>query len=237
MSQAADETVIIGHPSKPLIYSSPSIQQRRDRILKAARQLIAEHGVEGFGVRELCRSAKVAQRTLYNAFQNKDRIVALAIREAYEEVNRRTRYKTSADTLSGILDRLISVNKRNFRARNYTRAVAAIYFSPGSSDDVVRALQEMAFLNLRRWLKRVEEDGELAPWIVREELEVHLVNAEYATINDWARDRIPDRDYLRRLVESVLLITAGATIGRTHTEAVKWLKELKATGKVPQFPK
>src|SRR6266851_1962676 len=123
MTISNSDTLIVGHRDKPLIYSSRSIAERRRRILREARKLLAERGIEGFAVRELCRRAEVAQRTLYNAFQSKDRVIALAIREAYEEVNQRFRYRTSAETLEGFLDRLTSVHERNFRARNYTDAV------------------------------------------------------------------------------------------------------------------
>ena len=62
------------HPDKQLVYSSPSIHERRRRILREARRLLAESGLEKFSIRTLCKRADVAQRTLYNAFHNRDRI-------------------------------------------------------------------------------------------------------------------------------------------------------------------
>jgi AcrR family transcriptional regulator len=228
---------LAGHPAKPLVYSSAAITERRRRILKEARRLIAEHGVEGFGIRELCRRADVAQRTLYNAFQNKDRIIALAIREAYEEANKRAQYKTSATTLEGIIDRLISINQRNFRARHYTKAVAGLYFSPRTSGDIVKSLQDMAFLNLRQWLDQVEAQNEFPPWIRRRELEFNFVNAEYAVINDWARGYIADQDYIRRLLEAILVITVGSTLGRTREQAVRMLEDITSSSRIADYRK
>jgi AcrR family transcriptional regulator len=227
--------IVYGHPTKPLVYSSDAITARRKRILKEARRLLSEKGFDGFTVRELCKRAGVAQRTLYNAFHSKDRIVALAIREAYEDVNRKTRYSTFPDTLEGIVQRLIAVNTRNFAARNYTRTVTALYFSPNTSGDIIRSLQDMAFLNIRRWLDRVERDGQLAPWVRRDELELIFVNAEYATINDWVRSRISDDDYLRRLVETILIITIGAMRGATQTHAIRILNRIRSTGLLPEY--
>ena len=134
------------HPDRTTVYSSPSMVERRNRILREARKMIAEGGIENFSIRALCRRADVAQRTLYNAFHDKDRIIALAIRQAYDEVNQFIRYRTSADTLEGIVDRLISVNQRNLRAPHYTRAVTSIYFALNTSTDIWNALREMVFL-------------------------------------------------------------------------------------------
>jgi AcrR family transcriptional regulator len=235
MSQTKS-AMVFGHPTKPLVYSSTAITARRKRILKEARKLLSEKGFDGFTVRELCARAGVAQRTLYNAFHNKDRIVALAIREAYEEFQRRTSYSTFPDTLDGVLQRSIAVNRRNFAAREYTKAVTALYFSPNTGSDIVRSLQDMAF-NLHGWLDRVEKNKQFAPWIRRDELELIFKNAEYATINDWVRGLISDEDYLRRLVETILIITIGASRGATQAQATRILKKIRATGRLPEYPK
>lgn len=230
-------TPLAGHPTKRMVYSSAAITERRQRILKEARLLIAEFGVAGFGIRELSKRADVALRTLYNAFQNKDRIIALAIREAYEEANKRTEYQTSARTLEGIIDRLISINRRNFRARHYTKAVSDLYFSPRTSSDIVKSLQEMAFLNLRQWFDQVEAQNEFPVWVRRRELELNFVNAEYSVINDWARGFIADEDYIRRLLEAILIITVGATIGRTREQAVRMLEDITSSCQIADYRK
>ena len=110
-----DPDMLAPHPERQLVYSSPLIQERRKRILHEARKMIAERGIERFSIRELCRRADVAQRTLYNAFHSKDRVIALAIREAYEDVNNALRNSTSAETLDGIIDRLVAVSRRNMK--------------------------------------------------------------------------------------------------------------------------
>lgn len=236
MDKLVDDS-LAAHPEKPLIYSSPSIQERRRRILKEARKMLAENGLEGFSIRALCKKADVAQRTLYNAFHNKDRIMALAIREAYEDVNRYMRYRTSADTLEGIIDRLISVNSRNLKARNYTRAVTALYFSPGATADIWNAMRGMVYLNLRQWLDRLEREGGLQDWVDVEELAGDIANIEYATINDWAQGRLSDDQYVMRLVTAVLSHAAGVTVGPDHDAAVNMLREIRRTGRLPEFPK
>lgn len=233
----APQSELTSHPEKQLVYSSSSIHERRRRILREARKLLAEGGIEKFSIRKLCKRADVAQRTLYNAFHNRDRIMALAIREAYEDVNRYMRYRTSAETMEGIVDRLISVNTRNLRARNYTQAVAAIYFSPAASHDIWVAMREMVDMNLRQWLNRLVREDLLEDWIRVDELANEIANIEYATINDWAQGRIADEDYVRRLITAVLTHVVGSIRGEDKEMAIAMLRKIRATGELPEFPK
>ncbi|MEQ8958040.1 MAG: helix-turn-helix domain-containing protein, partial [Coleofasciculus sp. C2-GNP5-27] len=110
------------HPDKALTYFSPRILERRQRLLKETRKMIAESGYENFSVRKLCERASVAQKTLYNAFQNKDRLVVLAIREAYDDFHKYTNYTTDRNTVAGILDRAVALNRQNMRVPNYIKA-------------------------------------------------------------------------------------------------------------------
>lgn len=236
-ASASGSSELSAHPEKQLVYSSPSIHERRRRILREARRLLAESGLEKFSIRTLCKRADVAQRTLYNAFHNRERIMALAIQEAYEDVNRYMRYRTSAETMEGIIDRLISVNSRNLRARNYTQAVAAIFFAPASSPDIWVAMRQMVDTNLRQWLDRLVRENLLEEWVNVDEFAHEIANLEYATINDWAQGRIPDDDYVRRLITGVLTHVVGAIRGEDRETAMRMLREIRATGKLPEFPK
>lgn len=231
------ETTLAAHPERQLVYSSTSIHERRNRILREARKLLAEKGIEGFSIRTLCKRADVAQRTLYNAFHNRDRIMTLAIREAYEDVNRYMRYRTSAETLDGIVDRLISVNSRNLRARNYTKAVAAVFFAPSANRDIWVAMREMVDINLRQWLNRLVREDLLEDWVKVDEFADEIANLEYATINDWAQGRIENDDYVRRLITGVLTHVVGAIRGTDRERAGEILKEIRRTGQLPEFPK
>ena len=195
--------------------------------------MIAEVGVQGFSVRELCARSGVALRTLYNAFQSKDRLIAIAIQESYDDVQHNIEYTTSADTLEGIIDRLTFINTRNMGARNYTKAVASLYFAPDVGEDIWLALQHMVFRNLRQWLNRVAAEGHLQPGVDIDELGTTLANLEYSVMNDWAQGRIEDKDFIRRLIQSVLRVTVATMTGKPRTQAQRYLEEIAATGKAP----
>ena len=131
---------LVANPNKSLSYSSEQIIDRRRRLLTEARRMIAEGGLESFSIRKLCQRADVAQRTFYNAYESKDRLIALAIREAYDDFQKFISYRTDPTTLEGVIDRTLSTNRRNFKVRNYTKAIVSIYFSPTTSDDIWRTI-------------------------------------------------------------------------------------------------
>ena len=218
------------HPEKPLLYFSPMILARRRRLLKEARHMIGEDGLDGFSIRKLCQRAGVAQRTLYNAFQNKDRLIAFAIREAFDEFQAYVRTGTDPGSLGGHLSRTIAINRRNFRVRNYTKAVCAIYFAPGTPRDVWKTLQDMSLQGNRVWLEHRRAD--LNPWIDMEHFLQSFANVQYSTINDWCLGRLSDADYLPRLAENMLLLIVGAVHGELAEEADRYLNLIKQTGDV-----
>lgn len=217
-------------------YSSSNILQRRRRILKETRAMIAEHGIENFSIRQLCQRADVAQRTLYNAFGGKDRMIAIAIQEAFYDVHNHTCFRTAIDTLDGVLNRLIEVNRRNFKARNYTKAITAIYFATGTHKDIWDALQVMAISAVKDWFAKMETAGHFQEWVVPADFASDLANFEYSIINDWACGRIRDEDYLLRLAKGVLQMTMGVTRGPEQDAAATRLLQIHATGELPRFP-
>jgi AcrR family transcriptional regulator len=225
------------HPEKPLMYFSPLILERRQRLLKEARRLIAESGFENFSVRKLCERAGVAPRTLYNAFHDKDRVIALAIREAYDDFHRYMQYATDRNSLAGVLDRAISLNRQNMRVRNYTRAVVAIYFGPKTPRDVWESLRDISLTRTREWLGFMKRSGDLLPWVSEEHFADAMANIQFATVNDWCLGRLPDKEYLPRHTENMLLLIIGAVRGELRDEAERYLVALRTTGKTPVFPK
>lgn len=224
---------LLPHPDKPLLYFSPMIIARRRRLLREARHMIAEGGLEGFSIRRLCREAGVAQRTLYNAFQNKDRLIALAIREAFDEYQAHVQAGSDPGSLAGLLTRTIAINRRNFRVRNYTKAVCAIYFAPSTPRDVWQTLQDMSLIGNRAWLDL--HAGDLQPWIDVAHFADTLASAQYSTINDWCLGRLSDAAYLPRLAETMLILLAGALRGAVADEAAAYLDSIRRTGGVGAF--
>ena len=67
----------VGLPFAPVTTSreAPARSGARDRILEAAYELFARHGIQAVGVDEIIRRAAVAKATFYHQFASKDDLV------------------------------------------------------------------------------------------------------------------------------------------------------------------
>ncbi|MEH6757429.1 MAG: TetR/AcrR family transcriptional regulator [Parasphingorhabdus sp.] len=206
-------------------------------MLAEARRMIAEGGLENFSIRKLCQRADVAQRTFYNAYESKDRLIALAIREAYDDFQKFISYRTDPFSLEGVIDRTLSTNRRNFKVRNYTKAIVSIYFSSTTSNDIWKTIQDMTQTGWADWFKVLKEQGLFKEWAEPDRVANEMANLQYSIISDWCLGRLPDEEYLSALFTATLTILIGATKGEVADKAEEMLQTFHISCKLPEFPK
>ncbi len=228
---------LVANPNKSLSYSSEHIIDRRRRLLTEARRMIAEGGLESFSIRKLCQRADVAQRTFYNAYESKDRLIALAIREAFDDFQKFISYRTDPSTLEGVVDRTLSTNRRNFKVRNYTKAIVSIYFSPNTSNDIWKTIQDMTQTGWTDWFNLLQARGQFKDWANPARVANEMANLQYSIVGDWCLGRIDDDEYLPALFIATLTLLIGATRGEVAEQAEGMLQAYHETGKLPEFPK
>lgn len=215
---------------RPQTYSSPAIRARRSRILEETRKVIAEQGIAALSMNEIGKRAGVAKRTLYNAFQTRERMIAIAIQEYFDEFVTRIPYSSTPGTLMHNVERMVSVIQRNRQIRNYIRAIMALYFSPEADSDIWMAMHEMATRSNLEWMRTLQAKRQLQPWIDTKQLADDAVRFEYATINEWAQGRLSDDDIIPHLLRGYLTFVAGATRGAARTEIEGLLREIDTKG-------
>ncbi|WP_238995172.1 TetR/AcrR family transcriptional regulator [Sphingomonas solaris] len=209
-----------------MTYSSPAILERRRRILEETRTLIAEQGIGNFSMNELCERAHVAKRTLYNAFQTRERLIATAIQEYFLEYLSRIQYQGEVGTLQRNVERIVAVGRRNRKIRNYIRAIMAVYFGPDGVPDIWQAMHSIAVESNLEWIHNLQKRRQLQPWVDAGTLANDIVRFEYATINDWARGLIADEDFVPNLLTSYLTFMLGATRGAARSEIEEMIRDL-----------
>ena len=216
--------------NEPQTYSSPAILERRRRILHETRNVIAEQGIAALSMNEIGQRARVAKRTLYNAFQTRERMIGTAIQEYFDEYVSRISFTHPPGTMMHNLERMISVVQRNRKIPNYIRAIMALYFSSEVDSDIWMALHTPATKHNREWIEELDAGKQLQPWIKVDTLVDDLVRFEYATINEWAQQRIADDEIIVRLISSYLTFILGAIRGSARKEVEALLKDLAARG-------
>ncbi|MEM1052921.1 MAG: TetR/AcrR family transcriptional regulator [Pseudomonadota bacterium] len=216
-----------------LSYASNTIVNRRRRLLRETRRMIARDGLENFSVRRLCDSANVAPRTLYNAFGFRERLIALAIREGYDIWAATTDYDTDSSTLVGLLDRTIALNQQNLIARNSAAAICAIYFQPGIDKNVWEMVQDMTLGVIKEWMTELSKRNEVKDGTNIDHFAAAMAHMQFATIHNWCCGRLSDEDYIPRFVESMLWLIIGASRGSTEAEAREFLTYIHSEQRLP----
>lgn len=215
---------------RTLVYKSASIMERRRRILREARKMIAESGIAAFNVRDLCARAGIAQKTLYNAFGSKEAVVTMAIRQYLADFLGRMSLAHDPESVEGRLERFIKVHSRNIQIRPYTSAIMAVYNAPTAAPGVRRAIRELAEAAIRPFAEAVARRRNLRPGLSVERYIEMSVTTQYAVLTDWSVGEIPDTELAARICEMFLVVLEGATRGVTHREAGAWLQALRSDG-------
>lgn len=108
---------------------SPKQEERRRRVIRAARSLAADGGYDAVQMREVATAAGVALGTIYRYFSSKDALLAAAMAEWTAELQERLARTPPAGRTPA--DRLVEVLRR---------ACASMEQQPRLSAALVRAL-------------------------------------------------------------------------------------------------
>lgn len=215
-------------------YSSPAIVARRKRILEIARELIAEKGYAQFNLGEVGVRAGVAKQTVYNIFGTRERIIATAISDYFEERENLIRYASQPATLDRMIERLVVATRSSASMPNYLGAVMAIYFSIETDPDIWAAMHEIAIYPHKAWIEALAQRQQLRPWVDPAVLIDDLGAHTSLALLDWCRGRTDTELSIHRKVVGALTIVAGSTIGAAHDEVLARLEHITRHG-IPDY--
>ncbi|WBX83766.1 TetR/AcrR family transcriptional regulator [Sphingosinicella microcystinivorans] len=203
-------------------YASPTIIERRHRILSTARKLITAKGIADLSMSEIAEQAQVAKRTLYNIFKGRDLLIAAAIQQYFEDYEVQIKYRTAPASAERMAEHLGIVARRNLTMRDYTRALLSMYFSADAETGVRNAIFEIAAHSHRPWIEKLHQENRLHYWIDPEVLVEDLVRYRYSVGLDWAQGRIVDDKFAPIIITGVLTMVAGASrpSARREIEAI-----------------
>lgn len=193
--------------------SSEAMFQRRRRILREARTIIHEDGLEMLNMRELSKRADVSTKTIYNAFESKENVIALAIQTYFLQFFTHIRFDEADTSFEGAFGRQVTSTLRDLDVPNYMRAVTMLYFSATLEQSIRTVLIDLATRSWVAWLHKVEDQRELQPSVIVRELLNDLSNIQYACIQEWSSGSIDNELFVIRSLSSVLMLLMGACTG------------------------
>lgn len=201
---AADET------TAPAPHQGPyarSFDRRRQEILATTWEMIAEHGGEEFNLTELSKRSGVALRTIYNAFQDRDGLIAQAVATHYHSLFGGIEILSNeSHTLEEAIEMCARVATETARVKAFSATAARMYFAARTNPRLVETLRRLPLFILKSWLRSDEVDSRLVSRFGRERLERSFANTQWGAVNDWAAGRLDDHDLAREMKSSILQI-------------------------------
>ncbi len=211
-------------------YSSPAIVARRKRILDITRALIAEKGYAQFSVGEVGQRAGVAKQTIYNIFGTRERIIATAINDYFEERESAYRYASQPATMERMIERQVVASRASASMPHYLGAMMAIYFALDTDPEIWNALHKVATYPHRGWIESLAEQGALQAWVDPVTLSDDLAAHSNQALLDWCRGQVDTESSIRRKVFGALTYVAGAATEPVRTQILDKLGELARDG-------
>ncbi len=187
---------------------TPNQRQRRDRILNAARELVAKHGYDGMIMRDVATLAKVSPTTLYNLYNTKDELLLEALRESVAEGWNRTMEEFQDLGFGRLLGQLHNSVDQTREEPAYAKAITQALLRAGEGDQIVGVLLDGSIRAAALSLEAMRENSQLQAEVDVQELAEAMVAAFWANYMMWSKGMYdPDRleNELKRAYLSLLL--------------------------------
>lgn len=206
-------------------YASDAMAERRARILETARQMLVEEDGK-FTMRDLAKRSGVALATLYNIFESQDELVAQAVVAVFVERIEKLVPKDEGSVLDRVERAQELSNAEILRVPAYAKKMLTIYFSEDTNSRIRDILHGQAMAGNLRYLKELQQQKMLLPWINIELAASDEAVAIYAIITRWAAGEISDQDLLARQKLLRLTMLGGIAQGDFEKQVKKRMREL-----------
>ena len=195
-------------------------RNRRERILDAARELVAEHGYDGMIVRDVAIRAGVSPTTVYNLYNTKNELLLSALREKMAEGWDQP-LEASGESGTTYLMNVLTTSVAQAREEPaYARAITDALMRAAPDDALVDVLIHALRSGLAGILKVMRERGELHDKTQIDPLSAALIGSFWSGYLLFSKALL-DVDQLEAHLQSgfiALLLPASAPATRKHLE-------------------
>lgn len=188
------------------------MEERRLRILDAARRLIAEGGFDGLTMRQLAESARVSVPTVYNLVGNKYLLLEALVRE---QLSKALTAMSAVPPNLGIVDYLAlmpgiahDVLLENPR---YSRALIQVFLTAEESAPARRELDRRCLEVMAAAVSAGRSAGELAGWADPSCVASALYAIFVSALIGWAGGEIEESELRARTRLGMALVLLGLT--------------------------
>jgi AcrR family transcriptional regulator len=186
---------------------------RRQRMLDAVREAVAEIGWAELTVRDLARRCRVSIPTLYNQFGGKDGLLTAAAEGHFREVLERVTREGGPRGWRRLLALAARSAENMTRQSAYHRALVAAFGAARETGPAQAALVRDLTAAFAAELDFMRVQGQLADWVDPRLLASQLTAACVSASAAWARGHLSDAGLRASMPHSVSTLVLGVARG------------------------
>lgn len=193
--------------------------------MQAAWECLAQDGEDDFSLREVSERCNVSLRTIYNAFESRDGLIAQALTAHHSSLF--TDLVMGSDdsrNLAEAYEMCRRVAEETLLAPKVALATSRAYFTARDRTFMVTALRELPTSIIAAWLRSDEADREKVALFGEADLSRQFANSQWALIAEWVTGAISEADLVRQQSHAILAIALAFGNAAGRAEATRLLQ-------------
>lgn len=211
--------------------------ERRARILRAARQLIAERGYDGLTMRDLARASRVSVPTLYNLFGGKQALLLGELEVTFATVVASIENVKTGTSVERALATCDAGNNDLLAVPRYSRELILLFLTAEDTADVRRQVAESYARLMAGILRAGQAAGEIQPWVDPLTMSRRMFAHYTIAMIEWARGEIGADEFRTVTRYGMCIMLLGLARGRAQRQLTKELQTLQATLAIERRPR
>lgn len=192
--------------------------ERRERILAAAREIVAQQGYAGLSMRDLAHRSRVTVPTVYNLVGGKEAVLFAAVEE------QTARFVAGIEEARGAgpEERILSVHescvRELLRLPRYYRSFLMLLVASDAAAPVRSRVAQALCAELARGVEALRAAGALADWVDPAALVALLQRNLNVVALSWASGELADARLRAVSLYGACCLLAGVCVGRSRDD-------------------
>jgi AcrR family transcriptional regulator len=200
--------------------------ERKERIIRAARKLVAERGYDGLTMRDLAHAARVSVPTLYNLFGSKDAILVAELQIIASRIA-----AGLPDPSDGHFARAMTTFEAGMRlieaSPEFFRACIRMFFTSPASDAMRRRTEDGYIAIMVANLSAAKAAGQLADWAAPVVVARHLFALYMSSFMAWGIGELDFASFRATALSGACHLLAGVARGRFAADVEARIRQLE----------
>jgi len=211
--------------------------ERRARILKAAREIIASSGYERLTMRDLARASRVSVPTLYNLFGSKQALLLGELEVTFDANVAAIESVQGGNVVDRALASCDAGNADLMAVPRYSRELIFLFLTDADNESVRRNLNERYACLMADVLRQGQAAGEIEKWIDPLTLTRRMFAHYLFTMIEWARGELDTEGFRSATRFGMCVMLLAVARGRARQQLTAEIEALQKTMKTERRPK